>query len=394
MSINHSSAPITYIIRAAIPFAALLNFAIGGIRGQKQSLYQVYVKNIIHPVLRFIFIVAALTWGLGQAGFAGAYALPYVLSAAVALLLFHRSLPDIRGAFDWELTEEVTRYSLPFTITSLSGFVYRSSDIFLILYFLDSTAVGIYGVAYAAVSFMGMFSTAFNFLGAPVASELESGGKVEEVMRVFRSVFRWLVVASVCALVPLAIFSTEFIMTIYESKYPSGGLPLAVLAVGFALKNVLNVHGPILEALGKSKILSFNSAAAAVSNVAPNIALIPRFGIVGAAVATSLSFLLRDGLAAIQTRHYLGTVPITWQGIGPAIVAAPLISAFVLFVAPHVPATLPWLLVMSSLFGSVYVAIVLLTFGLSETEVMIIRSTEERYGVDIAALDWLVRRLS
>lgn len=386
--------PSIRIFGAAIPFSALLNLAIGGIRGQKQSLYQVYVKNILHPVLRFVFIVVALTWGLGQAGFAGAYALPYVLSAAVAILLFHRTLPDIRGAFDQNLTEEVMRYSLPFTITSVSGFVYRSSDIFLILYFLDSTAVGIYGVAYAAVSFMGMFSTAFNFLGAPVASELESGGKVEEVMRVFRSVVRWLVITSVCALVPLAIFSTEFITTIYQSKYASGGLPLAVLAVGFALKNVLIVHGPILKALGKSKTLSFNSAAAAVSNVALNLVLIPTFGIVGAAVATSLSFVLRDGLATIQTRHYLGTVPITWQAIGPVIVAAPLLGAFALFVAPHVPATLPWLLVMSSLFGAVYIVIVLLAFGLSETEVMIIRSAEERYGIDIAALDWLVRRLS
>ena len=201
-------------------------------------------------------------------------------------------------------------------------------------------------------------------------------------------------VAGVCEVAPLAIFSTEFIRAVYHAEYASGGRPLAVLAVGFALKNVLIVHGPILKALGKSKTLSFNSAAAAVSNVALNLVLIPTFGIVGAAVATSLSFVLRDGLATIQTRHYLGTVPITWQAIGPVIVAAPLLGAFALFVAPHVPATLPWLLVMSSLFGAVYIVIVLLAFGLSETEVMIIRSAEERYGIDIAALDWLVRRLS
>lgn len=139
--------------------------------------------------------------------------------------------------------KEVSSYSLPFTITGVSGFIYRSLDIFLILHFMGSFAVGIYGVAYAATSFMGMFSTAFNFLGAPVASELEHGGNIDQVMRVFRSVTRWLVIGSVCVLIPLGIFSADFISIIYQSKYASGGVALTILAIGFAVKNVLSVHG-------------------------------------------------------------------------------------------------------------------------------------------------------
>jgi hypothetical protein len=40
-----------------------------------------------------------------------------------------------------------------------------------------------------------------------------------------------------------------------------------------------------------------------------------------------------------------------------------------------------------------YVVAVLVTFGLSETDVMIIRSAEEQYGFDFAAVDWAIRRL-
>jgi len=232
------------IFGAAIPFAAVLNVAVGGIRGQERSLYRVYVKNVIQPIARFAFVIIAVLYGLGQAGLAGAYAAPYLISTVIALLLLHRALPRDSASFDSDLFSRMTRYSLPFTITGVSNFIYRSVDIFLVLYFLGSTATGIYGVAYAAVKFMGMFSTAFNFLGSPIASKLESTGDINDAMRMFRSVARWLIIASICALVPLGVFSTEFITAIYESKYASGGIVLSILAFGFAVKNVTSIHGP------------------------------------------------------------------------------------------------------------------------------------------------------
>jgi len=391
------SPEVTVSIRifgAAIPFAAVLNVAVGGIRGQERSLYRVYVKNITHPIARFVFVIAAVLYGLGQAGLAGAYATPYVVSVVIAVLLLHRSLPRDRASFDSALFSRVTRYSLPFTITGVSNFVYRSIDIFLVLYFLGSAATGIYGVAYAAVKFMGIFSTAFNFLGSPIASKLESTGDVDEAIGMFRSIARWLVIASVCALVPLGVFSTEFITIIYESKYASGGVVLSILAFGFAVKNVTSIHGPILRSLGRSKLLSFNSAAAAIANLSLNLVLIPRFGIAGAAVATVLSFFVRDGLAIIEVQYKLGTIPVTWRAIRPAVVAVPLLVLFIVFIAPEIPATILWLIGVSGVFAVFYTGAVLAAFGLSGTEIMVIRSVEERYGLNFGPIDPLIRHLS
>ncbi|SFS06561.1 Membrane protein involved in the export of O-antigen and teichoic acid [Halomicrobium zhouii] len=379
---------------AAIPFAALLNVSVGGIRGQERSLYRVYVKNIIHPVTRFVLVIGAVVYGLGQVGLASAYAAPYIVSGAIALLLLHRTLPRTSSSFDSELFTRVTRYSLPFTISGVTGFVYRSIDIFLILYFLGDTATGIYGVAYAAVSFMGMYSTAFNYLGSPIASKLESDGNVDDVMDMFSSVARWLVIASVCTLVPLGVFSTEFISIIYESKYASGGPVLLILAAGFAAKNVLSIHSPILESLGLSKTISFNSVVAAAVNLGLNILLIPEFGITGAAVATVISFLVRDGLAAVEVYYHLGTTPISWQVIRPVAVAIPSLTIFATIIAPEIPTTIPWLIGATGSFTVSLVLGVLFVFGLSKTEVMVIRSAEERYNLNLGPFDRLVRHLA
>jgi O-antigen/teichoic acid export membrane protein len=382
------------IFGAAIPFATLLNVIVGGIRGQERSLYWVVVKNFAQPIVRITLVVAAVLYGLGQAGIAGAYAVPYVISAAIGLVLLFRTFPSARSPLDRALFDDVTRYSVPFIVSGISGFIYRSLDIFLILFFLGDAATGIYGVAYAAVSFMGMLSTAFNFLGAPIASRLESGGEVEYVARMFQSTARWLTIGSVCLLVPLGVFSTEFITVIYQSRYADGGLALTVLAVGFALKNVLSIHNPILESVGRSKTLSVNSAVAAGTNLLLNVALIPTFGIVGAAFATVVSFVLRDGLAAVQVYRSLDWTPLVWRALRPLAIAVPFLAIVTTVIAPRTPSTVLWLMSVTGLTALAYVTTVLLAFGLSETDVMILRSAEEKYGLDFASLDWLIRRLS
>lgn len=382
------------IFGAAIPFATLLNLAVGGIRGQERSSYWVLVKNVIHPLVRITLVVGAVLYGADQAGLAGAYALPYVISASVGFLLLYQTLPRARTAFDRERIEEVTRYSLPFTISGISGFVYRSSDIFLVLFFLGDAATGVYGVAYAAVSFMGVFQTAFNFLGSPIASRLEADGAIEDVMALFQAVVRWLLVASVCAFVPLGVFATDFLATIYGSKYAAGGPVLAVLAVGFAVKNVLSVHNSILKAVGRSKILSFNSAIAAITNVLLNLVLIPRMGLLGAAIATTASFLIRDGLATAEVYFALGRTPLSWRATRSVVIGIPFLAFVGIFVLPATPGTILWLLAITGMTTTAFVVTVLLIFGLSETDVMIIRSAEEQYGIPLERVDWLIRALA
>jgi len=390
---NPSVTVSIQIFGAAIPFSALLNVGIGGIRGEKESLYQVYVKNISQPLIRFFLVIVAVVFGLDQAGIAGAYALPYVVTSALALFFLYRTLPETPFHLDVNLTERVARYSIPLTASGVAGFVYRSVDIFLILYFLDSSAVGVYGVAYAAVGFIQMFSTAFNFLGAPVASELEHGRDIEEVMSVFRPVARWLAVGSACAFVPLGIFSTEFISLIYGSGYAAGGLALAVLAFGYGAQNVLSVNNQILQGLGRSRILAFNSVLAASVNLVLNILFIPRFGIVGAAAATSVSFVLRDGLAAVEVRHLLNATPIRGNVAGPALLGVLVLGGLAVIVTPAVPTTFLWYLGISGAACLVYCILVLLVFGISEAEVMVLRSAEEQYGVPVpdSVVEFLAR---
>ena len=185
------------IFAATIPFAAVLNLAIGGIRGQKVSRFRVYIKDILHPSVRFGLIMIAVVIGADQVGFAAGYAIPYIVGAFISIALLWRVLPsEVGTSLQRDILSDVVRYSLPFTITGLASFVYRSIDIFLILYLIDSRAVGMYGVAYAFSQMIGTFSTAFSYLSTPVSSQLENDDRVDEAVAVQETIARWIIIAS------------------------------------------------------------------------------------------------------------------------------------------------------------------------------------------------------
>ena len=382
------------IFAATIPFAAALNLAIGGIRGQMISRYQVYIKDILHPSIRFGLIMFAVVVGAGQAGFAAGYAIPYIVGAFVAIALLWRVLPSGTGVgAESNIFSEVVRYSLPFTVTGLASFIYRSIYIFLILYLLGSRAVGMYGVAYAFAQLIGMFSTAFNYLSTPVSSQLENDDRVYEAVGVQETIARWIIIATIAALVPISLFASEFLQLIYRPAYGEAGVVLIILAIGFAIKNVLQTHGPILEALGKSKLSALNTSLAATVNVIVNIALIPRYGIEGAALATTLSFVVLGILPTMEVQYFTGTTSISRRIITPIIVAVPL-TAVAIPTFQMVPQTLLWIVAVSVVFALSYIIIIIVTLGFTQEDVMVIRSVEDKYDIPLGPLDIVLRRFS
>lgn len=382
------------VFSAAIPFAALMNLGIGGTRGQKISRFRVYVKNILHPGTRFGLIIVAVIIGADEIGYSFGYALPFVVGGVVAILIFWKNLPnasDSQGAKN--VFPEFFRYSLPFTVSGLSSFVYRSLDIFLLLYFIGSRAVGAYAVAYAFAHLISMFSTAFSYLSTPVSSQLESDDRISEAISVQTTIARWTTIATIVVLVPMIFFAAEFLRFIYRPAYATAAPTLAVLVVGFGLKNILQTHGPIIEALGKSKLNALNTASAATVNTVTNLLLIPTFGIFGAAIATTISYITLGVLATVEVKYYTGETTVTRPVMEPILIAAPL-TAIAIPLFRQIPSSLLWTFGASVAFVLTYISTVVVTVGFKPDDVMVIRSIEHKYGIPLGPLDTVLRRFS
>lgn len=380
------------IFGAAIPFAVALEIAVGGIRGQMLPRLRVLIQDILQPGIRFGLIMLAVVVGTGQAGFAVGYAAPYVIASIVAIILLWRALPDgDSGPHNGTLLREMIEYSLPFTVSGMASFVYNSIDIFLILYFLDSRAVGVYGVAYAFARLVSMFSTAFGYLSTPISSQLESNDGIDKAVDTQTVMVRWILIATMAVAVPMAAFSSEFLGLIYRPAYKVGGSVLVILLIGFVAKNVLQVHKPILEALGKSRLLAVNTATTAILNIVLNVVLIPRYGINGAAVATTGSFLILGLLPTIEVWYYTGSVSLSRDVFLSAVISAIVGVGFSPIFAAT-PETILWVLTVSGSFAISYVLCLIVVVGFNREDVMVIRAAKEKYNISSDALDYLLHR--
>lgn len=374
-------ASVTTSIRifgAGIPFASVLMLAVGGIRGQEVPRYRVYLKNLLQPSVRFSLVIISVVYGLGQSGFALSYVIPYAVVGGIGIILLQQTLPSYSpDRITQDRISELWKYSLPMTVSKAASFVYRSADIFIILYFIGSEGVGSYGVAYAAARLVLLFNTAFNFLGAPIASRLESEEGVRGMVDSHQPLIRWLVIASATVLFPFVIFPSEFIGFVYRPRYTAGANALAVLALGFAVHNVLGTQGNLLRGLGESRVLAINGIIAAVTNVVLNIVLIPQYGITGAASATVMSYLLMDCLMTIELRWKANVSIISFRIVTPAILALP---NFVigLYTKNLVADNFSWIFLFCAIFASAYLSLVVVVTGFTAADMMLIRSVNEK----------------
>lgn len=191
----------------------------------------------------------------------------------------------------------------------------------------------------------------------------------------------------------MIFFAAEFLRFIYRPAYATAAPTLAVLVVGFGLKNILQTHGPIIEALGKSKLNALNTASAATVNTVTNLLLIPTFGIFGAAIATTISYITLGVLATVEVKYYTGETTVTRPVMEPILIAAPL-TAIAIPLFRQIPSSLLWTFGASVAFVLTYISTVVVTVGFKPDDVMVIRSIEHKYGIPLGPLDTVLRRFS
>ena len=68
---------------------------------------------------------------------------------------------------------------------------------------------------------------------------------------------------------------------------------------------------------GHSKVIMLNSIVIGVALIVSNLVLVPRFGIVGAACATSVCIIASSLLCAIEAKRFSGLIPYSWRHLKP-----------------------------------------------------------------------------
>lgn len=290
----------------AIPLLLTATFATAIVIGRQAVRWYaaVNIAQAASATCLLAFLVGVL--GLGVIGAVAAFLITSLL-AMVGLVLgairVSAAVPD-PGSVTYR---QLFRYGLPFYPGSITTFFSNRIDVFLLAGLLAaaSAPLGYYSMAVSAAEMVFLVPEAVSTVFFAHVAASSRGDSDRQVPVVARVTF---VLTGICALV-VAPFATVLIAALLPAFGPA--LPaLYVLLPGVVALSVAKVVTDYITGLGKTGVTSAIYVGAFIVNIAVNLVLIPRFGIVGASAASLISYSMSALAATFVAARLAGASPL------------------------------------------------------------------------------------
>ncbi|WP_435364118.1 flippase [Haloarchaeobius sp. DYHT-AS-18] len=390
---DESLAPILRLFGLAIPFGALVKYVQGAMQGSKLSGPKVIVQNITLPLTRLVLAAGAVLLGYGVLEVASAYAAAFVVASVLGVYYLYTRTPLFSREPYEPMHRELLGFSLPLVVTILMARILGDLDIFLLASYSTTAAVGVYNVIYPISNLVLLVLSSVAFLTVPILSELHSEDEFEEMDRMYKILTKWVFISTLPIFLFLALFPTISIRYTFGQEYVGGSLALVILSAGFFFRTIMGPNRDTLTAIGHTRMIMYDNITAATTNVVLNVLLIPRYQLVGAALATAISYIVLNILYGVQLYRRTGIQPFSTPLVKPALVAGVVISVLYYGLRTNVSITLPISILALTCFLLVY-GLALLRFGGIENEdVELVLDFEDKYDVDLGPLKTAAKRL-
>jgi O-antigen/teichoic acid export membrane protein len=241
-----------------------------------------------------IVLAALFIFPLGM-GVAGAV-LAYLLGQGAGTIMSRISLNvHLKAAEDsddgegwWEYGQRCIRYGWKAHLSNILAYVNYRADVFLVNFFLNPALVGIYFVAVQVAERLWLPSKVLSTVLLPRMAEMHATSDTREITPLMSRLVLWGTVI-ICLLV--AAVATPVIRLLFGEAYLASIPPLLWLLPGIALASSSRIVANDFAARGRPEWNSWLSAAVLGVNIITNIVLIPRWGLNGAAIATTISYV-------------------------------------------------------------------------------------------------------
>ena len=179
---------------------------------------------------------------------------------------------------------------------------------------MPASDVALYNVAHRTAFLTTIVLASVNSIAAPKFAELYHAGNLAALGATARNSARMMLLLTVPVLA-FFVAAPSFVMALFGSEFVTGSTLLVILAIGQFVNVSTGSVGLVLIMSGREKVARNNVAVAATLNVVLQVVLIPRYGALGAAIATSVSIAMLNLSAAYLVHRELGimTLPVRFR---------------------------------------------------------------------------------
>ena len=315
---------VTTLIRVVVPFIPLIaitEVALAATRGYQSMRPQVVVYDITLPFLQAGMALAAhAAFGHGNTlALVLAFVVPYVITIIWAIHALRRLVAkdaDLAPSED-PVVHDYWRFTVPRAAARICQYALRRIDVVLVAVLAGPREAAVYTVVSRFITVGSVGVQAVQQVAQPKLGELLELQDRPRAQEIFRTSTIWLVVASWPVFVIFGVYATVVLHAMGHG-YTHGATALIVLC---AAQLIVVATGPVdigLVMTGRSGLSLTNQVAALFIDVVLCFALVPTYGVAGAAVAKAISLLVNNLVASVQVYMQQRLHPI---GRGLAVAA-------------------------------------------------------------------------
>lgn len=291
--------------------SVIFNTAIAALNGEKRVGTSGGLKAVERTV-RVILQMGFVLTGYAVGGLILATALSLL---TVALLGFYITGTSV-GRPSIQHIRLLTTYARYSWLGTLKSRTFGWMDTIVLSFFVSSSLIGIYEVAWGLASLLGVASASIRTTLFPELSDLHAHDDMDRVRHLLNEGLAFNGIFIIPGLIGSGVIGSR-VLRIYGAEFVQGSNILVILVAGY----ILNVFGgqliAVLGAIDRPDVAFRLHALFVVSNIVLNISLVAMFGWIGAAVATGLSsgILLVGGFVAVVQTIGRFEVPTTMLGV-------------------------------------------------------------------------------
>lgn len=371
--------PLLRLAAAALPAQVLMAGALSATQGFLTMRYYAGVGLLIVPGVRLVLTVALVATGSGLEAVMAVLLATNVFGAVLALGALRRLVGGVECRPRYQL-REIFSFSIVSWMASLASNGLLWADTLLLGLYLSSAEVGRYQVASRLVLMATLAMTPINASFAPRIADLYRRGRTESLRRTYAVATSWILRMSLPGFVVVAVFSSQ-LTRLFGKGFGVGAGVVVVLVAGKLTDAATGPCGLMLNQSGRVALNMVDNVGVLILNVGLNLYLIPRHGLVGSAVAWTVSLMAVNVARVVQVRATLGMLPFD-SGSGKGLVAAlaSLVGALAVAVATS---GLIALVVGVPVVLGIYLAVLVL-LGLPADDQILLRQLR-RGGAEVAA---------
>ncbi|MFC1898801.1 flippase [Chloroflexota bacterium] len=183
-------------------------------------------------------------------------------------------------------------FSLPLIPFMLCAWIVTLSDRYIIGYFMNMNAVGVYSAAYSLGNLVQLFIAPFWIVLFPTVTNLYEHGQIQEIKTHLKYSLKLFLMFAIPVFFGLSVLSQSLLDILTTSEFSRGYLIIPIVSLAVVLFGSSSILGNTLMLLKKTKTIALIYGGSALINIMLNIALVPSIGILGAAIATLATFTL------------------------------------------------------------------------------------------------------